>query len=74
MHRYTINYHKKLRNKRIVGSSLTHIRGVGCERAKMLLNKYGSLKNISKASVEDLKLMHGMPESVAKEIHEYFEK
>lgn len=74
VHRYTINYHKKLRNKRIVGSSLTRIRGVGRERAKMLLNKYGSLKNIAKASVEDLKLMHGMPETVAKEIHEYFEK
>lgn len=74
VHRYTINYHKKLRNKRVVGSRLTKIPGVGSERAKMLLNKYGSLKNISRASVEDLKLMHGMPESVAKEIHEYFEK
>ncbi|MDO4199993.1 MAG: excinuclease ABC subunit UvrC [Clostridia bacterium] len=74
VHRYTINYHKKLRNKRVVGSSLIRIKGVGHERAKMLLNKYGSLKNIAKASVEDLKLMHGMPESVAKEIHEYFEK
>ncbi|MBR2578896.1 MAG: excinuclease ABC subunit UvrC, partial [Clostridia bacterium] len=74
VHRYTINYHKKLRNKRVVGSSLTRIRGVGRERAKMLLNKYGSIKNISAASVEDLKLMHGMPESVAKEIHEYFVK
>ncbi len=74
VHRYTINYHKQLRNKRVVGSSLTKIPGVGRERAKMLLNKYGSLKNIAKASVEDLKLMHGMPESVAKEIYDYFEK
>lgn len=74
VHRYTISYHKKLRNKRVVSSSLTKIPGVGHERAKMLLNKYGSLKNIAKASVDDLKLMHGMPETVAKEIHKYFEK
>ena len=74
VHRYTINYHKNLRNKRIVGSGLTKIQGVGRERAKMLLNKYGSLKNIAKASVEDLKLMHGMPETVAKSIHDYFAK
>ena len=74
VHRFTINYHKNLRNKRIVGSSLTRIRGVGPERAKTLLNKYGSVKNVAEASVEDLKLIHGMPESVAKEVHEYFEK
>lgn len=74
VHRYTINYHKNLRNKRIVGSSLTRIRGVGRERAKTLLNKYGSVKSIAEASVEDLKLIHGMPETVAKEIHDYFEK
>lgn len=74
VHRYTISYHKKLRNKRVVSSSLTKIPGVGHERAKLLLNKYGSLKNIAKASVDDLKLMHGMPETVAKEIHKYFEK
>lgn len=72
VHRFTISYHKSLRNKKINSSVLTEIPGVGAARAKILLNKYKSITNISKASIDDLKLAHNISEEVAKNIYNFF--
>ncbi len=74
VHRYTISYHKKLRNKKVNSSELTKIDGIGKTRAKALLKAFGSVEKISKASVNELTLISGITESAAKSIYNYFHK
>lgn len=74
VHRYTIGYHKNLRSKRLKNSSLTNIPGIGGRRASLLLKKFGSIKNISSASIEELLFTEGITRSCAESIHDYFKK
>ena len=41
VHRYTINYHRTLRSKGSISSILDDIEGIGKERKKKLIKKYG---------------------------------
>lgn len=66
VHRFGIEYHKKLRSERNIKSKLDNIRGVGPKRKKELIKKFGSVKNIFEASFEELLLV--VPESVARQI------
>ncbi len=72
VHRFTIGYHKKLRDKRVKKSELTKIEGIGEIRAKKLLKIFGSIKRIESASQEELALVDGMNELVAKSVYDYF--
>ncbi|MCU0344567.1 MAG: excinuclease ABC subunit UvrC [Ignavibacterium sp.] len=49
-HRFAITFHRDRRSKRIIKSELTEIKGIGTETAKILLEKFGSLDSIKKAS------------------------
>lgn len=53
-HRFSIKLHKKQRKKRIITSVLDDIKGVGPATRTKLLNKFGSVGNIKKVSIEDL--------------------
>ena len=72
VHRYTIGYHKRLRSKRVKGSILTNIPGVGKKRANLLLKKFGSIRNISLASVKELFFVEGITKPCAESIYDYF--
>jgi len=71
VHRYTINYHRLLRSKGSISSLLDNISGIGNKRKKELIKKYGSLKNIENASVEELSKV--IPEDVARNLKTYLE-
>ncbi|MCC6177894.1 MAG: excinuclease ABC subunit UvrC [Chloroflexi bacterium] len=64
-HRFAITYHRKIRTKSGLRSQLEDVPGVGPTRKKALLRKYGSLKAIRAASVEDLAAVSGMSRSAA---------
>ncbi|HEY60361.1 MAG TPA: excinuclease ABC subunit UvrC [Anaerolineae bacterium] len=70
-HRFAITAHRKLRQKRGLLSKLDSIPGIGPARKKVLLQKFGSLKNISNAQVEELVEIPGITEKLAREINEY---
>lgn len=72
VHRFTIGYHKTLRNQRIKKSELTKIEGIGDVRAKKLLKIFGSVKRIAIASEKELALVDGMNEFAAKSVYDYF--
>lgn len=74
VHRFTINYHKNLRNKKIISSELLKIPGVGPARAKILLNEYGSINNIAGSTVEKLELIGNIPRKIAENIYKFFNK
>lgn len=69
-HRFAITYHRKLRSKASLRSSLEEIPGVGPERRKALLKHFGSLKQIRAASLEELQKLPGMPVSLAEVIYQ----
>lgn len=62
-HRFGVTYHRVLRNKRVISSELDKINGIGEKRKKILLDKFHSVKNIKKASLEELESV--IPKSVA---------
>lgn len=68
-HRFAITYHRKLRSKASLRSSLDDIPGVGPSRKKKLLKHFGSLKKIKQASLEELKQVPGLPEPLAETIY-----
>ena len=67
-HRFAITYHRKLRSKANLRSSLEDIPGVGPARRKALLNYFGSLKKLRAASLAELEQMPGLPGSLAQAI------
>ncbi len=69
-HRFAITYHRKLRNRASLRSSLEDIPGVGPARKKALLKHFGSLKKIREATSEELKQVPGLSESLAETIYQ----
>lgn len=72
VHRYTITYHKTLRDKGTIASILDNIEGIGKARKKELIKKYGSIKKMKEASIAELKEI--IPENVAINLHNYLEE
>ncbi len=70
VHRYAIDYHRKLRNKSMTESELLKIKGVGKARAEVILKKFKSIEAVKKASL--LKLSEHLPEGVAKAVYEFY--
>ena len=71
-HRFAIDYHKKLRSKRLRYSALDQIEGVGPKRKQELLKVFKSLSAISQASIIELERI--LPKQVAENVVRYFEK
>ena len=67
-HRFAIEYHRSLRSKSTVASKLDAIEGVGKKRREKLLKRFGSLRAIAGASVEELSEV--VPRPVAERILE----
>ena len=68
VHRYAITYHRNLKSKGLLSSSLDVIPGIGEKRKKELMKKFGSLKKMKEASIEELSEV--LPENVANEVYE----
>ncbi len=71
-HRFAIEYHRSLRSKAQVKSSLDEIPGVGPARRKALMRHFKSIEEIRNADVETLKQVPEIPENQAKQIYEFF--
>lgn len=71
-HRFANTFHRELRGKRMVSSSLDGIAGLGEVRAKRLVKEMGGVNAVKAASLDDLRLLSWLPESVAVAIHEKF--
>ena len=71
-HRFAITYHRQLRSRRVKGSQLDEIPGVGEKRRLALLKHFKSVAAIKAASVEELR--EAVPASTAQAVYEYFHK
>ncbi|HKV45387.1 MAG TPA: excinuclease ABC subunit UvrC [bacterium] len=70
-HRFANTYHQKLRERRIVFSSLDEIAGVGERRKRALIRHFGSVRTIRGASAEEIAAVEGIGPKVAERIHRY---
>jgi excinuclease ABC subunit C len=71
-HRFANTFHRELRGKRMVSSSLEGIAGLGDARAKRLVKEMGGVNAVKKASLDDLRLLSWLPEAVAIAIYQRF--
>ena len=69
-HKYAIEYHRSLRSKNSYKSKLDVIGGVGEKRRNDLLKRFGSIKAIAAATVEELSKV--APKNVAQNIYDHF--
>jgi excinuclease ABC subunit C len=66
--RFAKVYHKKLRAKGAVRSTLDDIPGIGPRRKKALMLAFGSLDGLRKATVEEIAAVPGMTRKSAEEL------
>jgi excinuclease ABC subunit C len=67
-HRFAITYHRGLRAKASIQSALDTIPGVGPKRKKALLKKFGSVKAIRDANVEEIAATVGFTSVLAAKV------
>jgi excinuclease ABC subunit C len=70
-HRFAITYHRNLRSKSSLTSALDLVPGVGPKRKKALIRKFGSVKGIREASMDELAAVPGMTATLATQIKEH---
>jgi excinuclease ABC subunit C len=58
-HRFAISFHRNQRSKNFIQSELDQISGIGKKTKEVLLNEFGSVKKIKRASLEELALFIG---------------
>ncbi|WCR57577.1 excinuclease ABC subunit UvrC [Wolbachia endosymbiont of Ctenocephalides felis wCfeJ] len=72
-HRFAVASHRKKRDKQFFTSSLSKITGIGSKRKSALMSHFGSVENISKASVTEIqnvaKIGKGLAEAVLKHLN-----
>jgi len=72
-HRFAITYHRQKRSRAMTTSALDGVPGLGETRKKALLTRFGSLKRLRAASVEDIMAVPGVgrrtAEAVAAALH-----
>ncbi|MDD2494376.1 MAG: excinuclease ABC subunit UvrC [Tissierellia bacterium] len=73
-HRFAIEYHRNLRDKTLFKSELDNIENIGSKRKINLLKTFGSVENIKKKSIEELKCAPGMNIKAAESVFNYFNK
>ena len=69
-HRFAISYQKLLRSKRLYGSELDKIDGIGPKRKTALLKHFKSITKIKTATAEELREV--LPKSAAEVVYQYF--
>ena len=69
VHRYAISYHRNIKAKGALVSRLDMIEGIGEVRRKKLLRKFGSMKKLKEASIEELSEI--LPHDVAVNLHNF---
>ncbi|MBM7050615.1 excinuclease ABC subunit UvrC [Rothia sp. ZJ1223] len=71
-HRFAITFHRSKRGKAMLASSLDGVSGLGPAKREQLVNHFGSYKQLSQASEEQLLEVSGIGPSMAAKILAHF--
>lgn len=69
-HRFAITYHRKLRSKRMKGSTLDQISGIGEKRRTELLKRFKTISAIRQASLQELQSI--LPKDASMAVYQFF--
>ena len=69
-HRFALQYHRRLRARRIQESRLDEIPGVGPRRKQALLARFGSLQRLSRATQAEIAAVPGIGAAAARAVLE----
>ncbi len=72
VHRFAIGYHRTLRKRSNLSSTLLSVPGVGPKRAKALLGHFKTISAISNASLEELSSVTGVTAPTALAVFNHF--
>jgi excinuclease ABC subunit C len=64
-HRFAITYHRNLRSKSSVRSAIDMVTGIGPKRKRTLMRRFGTIKGIKDAPVEEIAAVPGMTRALA---------
>lgn len=64
-HRFAITFHRNLRSKGSLRSSIDMVTGIGPKRKRMLLRRFGSVKAIKEAPLDEIAAVPGLTRSLA---------
>jgi len=72
-HRFANAYHQKLRERRVVYSVLEDIKGIGDKRKRDLIRRFGSVRHVREATVEQIAEVVGpkMAQKLVDYLHEH---
>jgi excinuclease ABC subunit C len=73
-HRFANTYHQLLMKKRIGESILDDCPGVSQNRKNLLLRKFGSVKRLRKATVQQIAATEGIGSKLAEDVHRFLER
>lgn len=71
-HRFAITGHRQQRGRARHGSTLDQVAGVGPQRRRALLQRFGGLQGLKRANVEDLASVRGISRDLAQRIFDFF--
>ena len=70
-HRFAVAYNRKLRRKRTIRSELGDIPGIGPQRQRVLLSRFGSVKGLREATRDEIARVPGFSEALASRVLTY---
>lgn len=70
-HRFALSLHRKIRDKRMTGSAIEEIPGIGPRRRRLLLRTFGSIDGIRRATVEEIAAVPTMTRRLAEQVREH---
>ncbi len=71
-HRFAVNYHRNLRDRKGVQSQLDEVPGVGESRRRILFRYFRSIENLRSAGIEELSVVPGIGKETARAVHDFF--
>ena len=69
-HRFAITYFRNLHSKRNLASVLREVEGIGAKKQKAIMDAFGTIDRVMKASEEELAKVEGIGKELAKKIKE----
>jgi excinuclease ABC subunit C len=73
-HRFAISHHRKVRSKESLGSRLDDVPGVGPVLRKRLLTSFGGMRELERASVEQIAAVRGVGAELAQVLHDHLSR
>jgi len=70
-HRFALGYHRRVRKAESMASALDNVPGIGPKRKRALLKKFGSVRAIKEADLDEVAAVPGMTRSLSQRVKEY---